>query len=94
MAKVRTIVDVKAHFSQYVREAERGEAVVLTRHGKPVAAIVPIDLVEELARLRAAGPAGGLASVAGGWRGSEEVAEKALEYGRSVGRPVPDLDQG
>ena len=93
MARIRTIVDAKAHFAQCVREAERGEAVVLTRHGKSVAAIVPIDLVEELARLRAAGPAGGLASISGGWRGSEEVAEKALEYGRSVGRRVPDLDQ-
>lgn len=94
MTKVRSIVDVKAHFAQYVREAEQGEAVVLTRHGRSVAAIVPIDLVEDLARLRAAGPAGGLASVAGGWKGSQEVAEKALEYGRSVGRPLPDLDRG
>ena len=94
MVRIRTIVNAKAHFAECVREAERGEAVVLTRHGKSVAAIVPIDLVEELTRLRAAGPAGGLASVAGGWRGSQEVAEKALEYGRSAGRPLPDLDRG
>ena len=94
MTRVRTVVDAKAHFAQCVREAEQGEAVVLTRHGRSVAAIVPIGLVEELARLRAAGPTGGLASVAGGWRGSEEVAEKALEYGRSAGRSLPDLDRG
>lgn len=94
MAKTRTIVDAKAHFAQCVREAEQGEAIVLTRHGKSVAAIVPIDLVAELERLHAAGPAGGLASLAGGWKGSEEVAEKALEYGRSAGRPLPDLDRG
>ena len=94
MARVRTIVDAKAHFAECVRQAEQGEAIVLTRHGRSVAAIVPIDLVEELTRLRAAGPAGGLASVAGGWRGSEEVAEKALEYGRSPGRSQADLDRG
>ena len=93
MPKTRTIVDAKAHFAECVREAERGEPIVLTRHGKSVAALVPIDLIEELERLRAAGPAGGLASVAGGWRGSEEVAEKALEYGRTAGRPLPDLDR-
>ena len=94
MSKVRSIVDAKAHFAECVRDAERGESVVLTRHGKSVAAIVPVDLLEELERLRAAGPTGGLASVAGGWEGAEEVAEKALEYGRSAGRTLPDLDRG
>ncbi len=93
MAGSRTIVDAKTHFAECVRQAEQGEPIVLTRHGKSVAAIVPIGLVEELERLRAAGPAGGLASVAGGWQGSEEVAEKALEYGRSEGRRLPDLDR-
>ena len=92
MPKTRSIVDAKAHFAECVRDAERGEAIVLTRHGKSVAAIVPIDLVGELERLRAAGPAGGLASLAGGWEGAEEVAEKALEYGRSAGRALPDFD--
>ena len=94
MTRVRTVVDAKAHFAQCVREAEHGEAVVLTRHGRSVAAIVPFDLIEDLRRLRAAGPAAGLASLAGGWKGSQEVAEKALEYGRSEGRPLPDLDRG
>ena len=93
MNKTRSIVEAKAHFAECVREAERGEPIVLTRHGKSVAAIVSIDLVENLARLRAAGPAGGLASLAGGWKGSEEVAERAVEYGRSAARRLPDLDR-
>ena len=93
MRKTRSIVDAKAHFAECVREAESGEPVVLTRHGKSVAAIVSFDLLEQFARLRAVGPEGGLASIAGGWKGSEEVAEKAAEYGRSAGRRLPDPDR-
>ena len=52
---------------------ERGETVVITRRGKPVAALVRAADVEKLERLRAAGPQGGLASVAGGWRDAKEL---------------------
>ena len=92
MVEIRSVVEAKAHFSQCVRQAEQGEPVVLTRHGRAVAALVPIGLLEEIERLRAAGPESGLASLAGGWDGSREVAEKAVAYGRSVGRDGPDLD--
>jgi len=92
MVETRTVVDAKAHFAQCLRHAEQGESVLLTRHGQPVAAIVPVDLLAELQRLQSAGPQGGLASLAGGWEGSEEVAEKALGYGRSRGRVGPELD--
>lgn len=88
----KSIADAKAHFAECLRRVEHGDSIVLTRHGKAVAALVPIDLLEQLRRLAAAGPAGGLASVAGGWKGSQEVAEKALEYGRSSARQVPELD--
>ncbi len=87
----RSAAHAKAHFSECLRQAERSP-VVLTRHGKPVAALVSIELFEQLERLRAAGPQGGLASVAGGWEGSEEVAERATEYGRSAGRVTAALD--
>ena len=50
-------------------------SVLVTRHGKPVVALVPAADVAQLARLRAAGPEKGLASLAGGWEGSEELAE-------------------
>ena len=88
----RSIAEAKAHFAECLRQAEGGDAIVLTRHGKAVAALVPIDLLEQLERLRAAGPEAGLASVAGGWEGSEEVAERAVSYGRSAGRETPELD--
>ena len=33
--------DAKARFSSLLDEVERGETVVITRHGKPIARIVP-----------------------------------------------------
>jgi prevent-host-death family protein len=87
-----SIAEAKAHLAEYLRRAEGGEPIVLTRHGRPIAALVPIELLEQLDRLRAAGPEAGLASVAGGWEGSEEVAERAVAYGRTTGRRTPKLD--
>lgn len=88
----RSVVDAKAHFSECLRQAESGSAVILTRHGRAVAALVSIDLFEQLERLRSAGPDAGLYGLVGGWEGSEEVAEKALEGGRGSGRATPELD--
>lgn len=88
----RSLAEAKAHFAECLRHAEGGDPIVLTRHGKAVAALVSIDLLEQLERLRSAGPEAGLASLAGGWSGSEEVAEKALENGRSAGRETPELE--
>src|SRR5947208_2692848 len=65
-----TVATAKARFAACVREAEQGTTVVITKHGRRVAALVPAGDVEELRRLRAAGPKAGLASLAGGWEGS------------------------
>lgn len=72
--KQLSLAEAKTNFSACIREVERGDPVVITRHGKPVAAIVPAEDLEHLKRLRQAGPAGGLASLTGGWEGSEELA--------------------
>jgi len=59
--------------------------VLIKRHGKPVAALVrPKDLAS-LERLKKAGPEGGLASIAGGWEGSEELAyvlDSSVRFGQ------------
>jgi len=78
LARSVSLAEAKAKLSECVREAERGDSIVITRHGKPVAALVRSEELERLERLRAAGPAGGLAGLAGGWEGSEELA-KVLE---------------
>jgi prevent-host-death family protein len=41
-----SLKDVKAGLSTYVDNAIRGEFVTITRHGKPVAAIVPLAAAE------------------------------------------------
>jgi prevent-host-death family protein len=42
MKKIQSSV-AKAQFSELLDEVERGETVVITRHGKPIAWIVPDD---------------------------------------------------
>lgn len=92
MSKNRSVSEVKAKLSEYVREAEHGDPVVITRHGRAVAALVGSDELRKLERLRSAGPEGGLASVAGGWEDSEELV-RILETSRRLGiRDRPSLD--
>lgn len=75
VASTISIADAKARFSALLRRAEEGAPVLITRHGKPVAAVVAAEDLARLERLRAAGPEGGLASVAGGWDDSAELAD-------------------
>jgi prevent-host-death family protein len=84
-----SVAEAKAHFADCLRSAERGDPVVITRHGKAVAAVVAAEDLERLERLRAAGPEGGLASVAGGWAGSEGLAEAIHQSKRSLPRRSP-----
>jgi prevent-host-death family protein len=87
-ASLLAVAEAKASFGSCLRQAERGESVVVTRHGKTVAAIVSMEDYERLRRLRAAGPEGGLASLAGGWKGSDDLVEAALSVRRSGPRRV------
>lgn len=40
--------DAKAHFSELVAAAERGEPTTITRHGRPAAVMVPIEVARRL----------------------------------------------
>jgi prevent-host-death family protein len=91
MSRTASIAEVKAHFAEWVRRAEMGDEVVITRHGKPVVALVRAEELEQLARLRAAGPEKGLAGLAGGWEGSEELVEQIAKIGRTGPRKTPEL---
>jgi len=92
MSKNISIAEAKAHFSVCVREAEQGESVLITRHGKPVAAIVAATDLEQLERLRQAGPQEGLASLAGGWDDSDELVQHIEQSARSSVRHAASLD--
>jgi len=87
-----SVADAKSRFAEYVRRAETGDVVVLSRHGKPVAALIPAGEVDQFERLRAAGPGKGLVSLAGGWKGSEELAALLSGQKRSRARKAAALD--
>jgi prevent-host-death family protein len=48
--KIASVADVKAHFSEYLKESEKG-AVVVTRNGRPVAVILGTEDEDEIERL-------------------------------------------
>lgn len=87
-----SVAEAKTRFAEYVRRAEMGEFVVLSRHGKAVAALVSAGDVDQLERLRAAGPDKGLVSLAGGWKGSEELAGLLDGRKRTPSRKAASLD--
>ena len=47
--------DAKAHLAELLRTVERGESVSITRHGKPVAELVPAGDRDRLLRKQAMG---------------------------------------
>jgi prevent-host-death family protein len=80
-----SVAEAKATLSDQIREVERGAPVLITRHGRAVAALVRPEDLEQLERLRAAGPQGGLASLAGGWEGSDDLV-RILDSSSRIGQ--------
>ncbi len=89
---VRSVAEAKSHLSECLRSAESGEPVVITRRGKPIAALVAIEDFAQLERLRKAGPQAGLAGLAGGWDDSQALVDEILSTPRRGSRQGPDLD--
>ncbi|MBW1790038.1 MAG: type II toxin-antitoxin system Phd/YefM family antitoxin [Deltaproteobacteria bacterium] len=92
MDKSISVAEAKAHFSDCIRQVEAGSPVLITRHGKPVVALVRAGDLEHLERLRKAGPESGLAGIAGGWENSEELATILDESPRHGRRDTADLE--
>jgi prevent-host-death family protein len=90
--KALSVAEAKATLSEAIRDVEAGSSLVITRHGKPVAALVRAEDLAALERLRGAGPAEGLASIAGGWKDSEELIAKIAESPRRGRRRSTKLD--
>lgn len=87
-----SVAEAKAHFSDCVDLAEGGKPVLITRHGKPVAAIISVGELEHVQKIRTAGPKEGLAGIAGGWKNSDELADILQSSRRTRPRIVPQLD--
>lgn len=89
MKRTVSAAEAKTHFAEFLRSVERGRAVVITRHGKAVAALVPAAEAAEFERLRAAGPHGGLAGLVGGWDDSEQFVDQLAQLRRTPPRRTP-----
>ena len=46
--KTMQVREAKASFSALVEAAENGEPTIITKHGKPAAAVVPIEVAQKL----------------------------------------------
>jgi len=90
--KTLSVAEARSTLSACIREAESGAPVVITRHGKAVVALVAAEDLEQLTRLRAAGPEDGLAGLAGGWEGSESLVASIEQGLRTPPRAAPSLD--
>ena len=88
-----SIAKAKATLSDCIRDVETGSSVMITRHGKPVAVLVRASDFHRFDRLRKTGPEGGLASLAGGWEGSDELVRILNESPRFGQRKTPPLNQ-
>jgi len=91
-----TAAEAKTRFAEFIRLVERGESVVITRHGKPVAALVAPSELKELERLRSRTPEDGLAGLVGKWTDSEELVQELEKNndGELPGdsKPIPSLE--
>lgn len=88
-----SLAEAKATLSECIRRVESGKTMLITRHGKPVAALVRAKDLDNFERLKKAGPEGGLASLAGGWEESEELVRILDESSRFGQRNVEMVDE-
>ena len=89
MARKLSAAQAKAQLAACLRKAENGEPVIITRHGKAVAALVGMDRAALLGR-RDRRSGAGLAGLVGGWKGSEDLVRTLTKVRRTrPRRPIP-----
>ncbi len=77
------VADAKRRFSEFLaKAAHAGTRVIITRRGRPTAALVSMDDLQELEQLD---KRTGLAAIAGKWADFEEIADDILEARRHQG---------
>ena len=91
MARRVSAVQAKTQLADCLRKAEAGEPVIITRHGKPVAALVAVDRVA-FARPGDTPAGAGLAALAGGWKGSDGFVKALSKVRRTPPRRPIAID--
>jgi antitoxin (DNA-binding transcriptional repressor) of toxin-antitoxin stability system len=86
MTRRVTVSQIEAGVADYLRVAEAGDTVLVTRDGRAVVALVPAQGVRIDTASR------GLAGLAGGWEGSEALVDRIAEIRRTPPRAIADFD--
>jgi prevent-host-death family protein len=81
----------QSRLADCLRKVEHGERVIITRNGKPVAALVAAHRVT-LQKPKNALTGTGLAGLAGGWKGSENLVRALGKLRRTRPRRPITLD--
>jgi len=82
------VAEAKRRFSDYLAKTALGDSrVIITRRGRPTAALVSMDDLRELEQLD---KRHGLAAVVGKWAGFGEIADDVLaaRHSQAEGRDV------
>lgn len=82
------VAEAKRHFSDYLAKSSIGDSrVIITRRGRPAAALVSMDDLRELEQLD---KRQGLAAIVGKWAGFGDIADDVLAARRhhAEGRDV------
>lgn len=87
MTKSFSVAEARAGFTGLLRAAERGEAIEITRHGKPVAVVVSSADYSELI-----GPRRGFGASYRAWR--ESVADEDLDLPEEFFDDLRDASAG
>jgi len=91
MVRKLSAAQAKSQLADCLRKAENGEAVIITRHGKAVAALVAIERIA-LPKQQKNARGAGLAGLVGGWRGSEDLVKALGKLRRTRSRRAIALD--
>ena len=93
-AKAMTIAEANAQFSDCVKSAEAGEPVLITRYGRPAAAVVSAKYLVELESERRSGPAQrGLAALVGRFSDGEDLVTELERTSRERGATASDDEE-
>jgi prevent-host-death family protein len=82
MTKHVTLRDANQNFARYVREAEQGEEIVITRRGQPVARLSAARAHGKLTPKQRAALERILASASKGWHSTGEPFDRDALYER------------
>lgn len=93
MTKTAPASEVKENFAEYVRSAESGESVIITRYGRPVAVLLSSARYRRLEEL-APSEEKGLAGLAGRWPDGDELADEVARVVESRAPVRPGVGLG